>query len=262
MIRHMKLSRMLVSTLAIFAASSCLAAASTLSKAVRTSESMEPALSFPAEEQAAQRKLDALRARTGKRPKYRLASHRRHGIGRPRRLWRRRYNRARPRRTWIGSPSEGLKLTSIYIAADVHADTIRYPDWTPASAHRAYATDPRRRQADQEPMGRRDLAAEAARRGGYKTVLSGKWHVGEAEGMRPHEVGFDEFYGYYEAEKEITQSVDKRRYPDLVLNPERLEMLRGPASSDRARSWLQGRRRRQRSRRSTASRRWPRATAC
>ena len=44
MIRHMKLSRMLVSTLAILAASSCLAAASTLSKAVRTSDSLEPAL--------------------------------------------------------------------------------------------------------------------------------------------------------------------------------------------------------------------------
>ena len=40
---------------------------------------------------------------------------------------------------------------------------------------------------------------------GYATVLSGKWHVGEAEGMRPHDIGFDEFYGYYEAEKEISQ---------------------------------------------------------
>ena len=61
---------------------------------------------------------------------------------------------------------------------------------------------------------------------GYKTVLSGKWHVGEQVGMRPHDIGFDEFYGFYEAEKEITQGVDKRRYPDLVLNPERLAMLR------------------------------------
>jgi arylsulfatase len=61
---------------------------------------------------------------------------------------------------------------------------------------------------------------------GYRTVLSGKWHVGEAEGMRPHDVGFDEFYGYYGAQKEITQHLYKGRYPDLVLNPERLEMLR------------------------------------
>jgi arylsulfatase A-like enzyme len=67
---------------------------------------------------------------------------------------------------------------------------------------------------------------------GYKTVLSGKWHVGEVEGMRPHDVGFDEYYGYYGAQKEITQAYDKRRYPDLVLNPERLEMLRKTGASE------------------------------
>jgi len=41
---------------------------STLSKAVRTSESMEPALSFPAQEQSAQRRLGELRTKTGRRP--------------------------------------------------------------------------------------------------------------------------------------------------------------------------------------------------
>ena len=40
---------------------------------------------------------------------------------------------------------------------------------------------------------------------GYKTILSGKWHIGEAPGMRPFEVGFDEFYGFYPAQKEIVQ---------------------------------------------------------
>ena len=43
-------------------------AQSVLSKAVRTSESMEPALSHPAQETAAQTKLDALLAKNGKRP--------------------------------------------------------------------------------------------------------------------------------------------------------------------------------------------------
>ena len=60
---------------------------------------------------------------------------------------------------------------------------------------------------------------------GYKTLLSGKWHIGEMEGMRPHEVGFDEYYGFYAAEKEITQSFDKRRYPDLVLDPFKLAAI-------------------------------------
>jgi arylsulfatase len=67
---------------------------------------------------------------------------------------------------------------------------------------------------------------------GYRTVLSGKWHVGETEGMRPQDVGFDEFYGFYPAQKELSQGVDKRRYPDLVLNPERLEMLHKTGASE------------------------------
>ncbi len=57
---------------------------------------------------------------------------------------------------------------------------------------------------------------------GYYTILTGKWHTGEAKGMRPVEVGFDEFQGYYASQKELTQQVDERRYPDLVLNPERM----------------------------------------
>ena len=97
---------------------------------------------------------------------------------------------------------------------------------------------------------------------GYKTVLSGKWHVGEAEGMRPHDIGFDEFYGFYEAQKEISQGVDKRRYPDLVLNPERLAMLRKTGAQRGARARLQGRRDDRTSTRSTASRTWRKATGC
>lgn len=57
---------------------------------------------------------------------------------------------------------------------------------------------------------------------GYATLLTGKWHIGEAEGMRPHDIGFDEYYGYYPAQKEISQGVDARRYPDLVDNPKRM----------------------------------------
>lgn len=55
---------------------------------------------------------------------------------------------------------------------------------------------------------------------GYHTLLTGKWHVGEPKGMRPHDIGFDEFYGFYSAQKEITQGKDGRRFPDLVNDPE------------------------------------------
>jgi len=50
--------------------------------------------------------------------------------------------------------------------------------------------------------------------------------------MRPQDVGFDEFYGFYPAQKELLQSFDKRRYPDVVLNPERLKMLRDAGGSE------------------------------
>ncbi len=57
---------------------------------------------------------------------------------------------------------------------------------------------------------------------GYSTLLTGKWHVGEPKGMRPQDIGFDEYYGYYPAQKELSQSVDARRYPALVNNPARM----------------------------------------
>ncbi|KLU05077.1 Choline-sulfatase [Rhodopirellula islandica] len=67
---------------------------------------------------------------------------------------------------------------------------------------------------------------------GYVTLLSGKWHIGESERMRPHDVGFDEFYGYYPAQKEISQRVDARRFPGLVLNPERLAAFEAVGPTD------------------------------
>jgi len=50
---------------------------------------------------------------------------------------------------------------------------------------------------------------------GCCTALIGKWHLGEAKGILPYDVGFDECYGFYPAQKKITQRVDPSRYPDL-----------------------------------------------
>ncbi len=61
---------------------------------------------------------------------------------------------------------------------------------------------------------------------GYHTAAVGKWHIGEGDGMRPFEVGFDEWYGYYGAEKEISQEFDQRLYPDLVLDADKLAAYR------------------------------------
>jgi arylsulfatase len=53
---------------------------------------------------------------------------------------------------------------------------------------------------------------------GYYTVLTGKWHTGEGEGMRPWEVGFDEFQGHYCSQQGCIIQLDAGEYPDLVLN--------------------------------------------
>ncbi len=204
--------------------------ASTLTKAVQTSESMEPALSFPAQEQAAQKKLDALRARTGKRPNIVWLLVDDMGYGDPGAFGGgEAVGAATPNMDRLAR--EGFKLTSTY--SQPTCTPTRSAILTGRLPVRTGLTRPilagdkitRNPWADEISLPKLLSAA------GYKTVLSGKWHVGEAEGMRPHDVGFDEFYGYYSAQKEISQAVDKRRYPDLVLNPERMEMLRKTGAS-------------------------------
>jgi arylsulfatase len=204
---------------------------SVLSKAVRTSESMEPALSFPAQEQAAQQKLDALRARTGKRPNIVWFVIDDMGYGDPGCFGGgAAIGAATPNMDRLAH--EGLMLTSTYSQPTCTPTrsailTGRLPVRTgltrPILAGDRITKNP---WADEISLPK--LLSEA----GYTTVLAGKWHVGEAEGMRPHDVGFDEFYGYYPAQKELTQAVDKRRYPDLVLNPERMKMLRDTGASE------------------------------
>lgn len=219
----------LCAALAVTTGTTCLAQ-STLSKAVRTSESREPALSFPAQEQAAQARLEALRARTGKRPNIVWLLVDDMGYGDPGAFGGGgAIGAATPNMDRLAR--EGLKLTSTYSQATCTPTrsailTGRLPPRTgltrPILAGDRITKNP---WADEISLPK--LLGEA----GYSTVLSGKWHVGEAEGMRPHDIGFDEFYGYYAAQKEITQGVDKRRYPDLVLNPERLEMLKRTGAS-------------------------------
>ncbi len=216
---------------ALMLSAAAVLAQSVLTQAVRTSESMEPALVHPEQDAAAQAKLDALFATTGKRPNIVWFVVDDMGYGDP---------GAFGGGAAIGAATpnmdrlarEGLKLTSTYSQATCTPTrsailTGRLPVRTgltrPILAGDKITKNP---WADEISLPK--LLGEA----GYKTVLSGKWHVGEAEGMRPQDVGFDEFYGFYEAEKEISQGVDKRRYPDLVLNPERLEMLRRTGSSN------------------------------
>lgn len=207
------------------------AGASTLSRAIPVQENMEPAVPNPEQAEVARKKLADLRARTGKPPNivWLLADDM--GYGDP---------GAYGGGGAIGAATpnidrlarEGLRLTSAYSQPTCTPTrsailTGRLPVRTgltrPILAGDRLTKNP---WADEVSLPK--LLGEA----GYTTVLSGKWHVGEVEGMRPHDVGFDEFFGYYGAQKELTQQFDKRRYPDLALDSEKLAAYRAIGAND------------------------------
>jgi arylsulfatase A-like enzyme len=206
-------------------------AASVLARAVRTAQHLEPTLVHEGDRTAAAQKLAALRAKTGKQPNIvwllvddmGYSDPGCYGGGAV-------FGAATPNMDRLAR--EGLRLTSCYSQPTCTPTrsailTGRLPIRTgltrPILAGDKISKNP---WADEV-----SLPAMLGNRG-YSTVLCGKWHIGEAIGMRPHDVGFDEYFGFYPAQKELSQAVDKRRYPDLVLNPERLEMLKRTGASD------------------------------
>jgi arylsulfatase len=196
-------------------------AQSALSVAERTSESMEPALVHQEQIEAAGQKLDTLRATTGKRPNIVWFVIDDMGYGDP---------GVYGGGAAIGAATpniddlarEGLMLTSTY----------SQPTCTPTRSAMMLGRLPSRTGLTRpilagdtisvNPWEDEISVAAILSDAGYHTVLTGKWHTGELEGMRPFDVGFDEFQGYYASQKELTQQVDARRYPDLVLDPEML----------------------------------------
>ena len=193
--------------------------AQSLDRAVRTAENRQPAIPRPEQDKAAAAKLAALKARMVKRPNILWIVVDDMGYGDP---------GCYGGGAMVGAAtpnidrlaSGGLKLTSCYSQQTCTPTrsailTGRLPYRTglirPILAGDKLTKNP---WADELSLAK--LLSEA----GYYTLLTGKWHVGEPIGMRPHDVGFDEYYGYYSAQKEITQRYDPRRYPDLVDNPE------------------------------------------
>jgi arylsulfatase len=165
---------------------------SPLLKAERTHENFEPALVYPEQLRAAEAKLQALRKRTGKPPNILILVVDDLGYGDV---------GAYGGGEALGAPTpnidrlarEGLKLTSTY----------SQPSCTPTRAALNTGRLPVRSGLlrpsllnDTADISSEILAAKLLSQNGYVTGLSGKWHLGEKEGSRPWQVGFDEFEGF------------------------------------------------------------------
>ncbi len=200
-------------------------------RSVKFADNFEAAIPRPDQDKIADRKLSALKEKTGKRPNVLWLVVDDMGFGDP---------GAYSGGALAGASTpnidklaaEGLRLTSAYSQQTCTPTrsailTGRLPVRTglirPILAGDKLTANP---WADEVSLPK--LLSDA----GYFTLLTGKWHVGESKGMRPHDIGFDEYYGYYPAQKEISQRVDARRFPGLVLNPERLAAFEAVGPSD------------------------------
>ncbi len=186
---------------------------------------LEQFIPHPDQEAEASNKLDALKKKFGHSPNILILLTDDMGWGDP---------GAYGGGVAIGAPTpaidrlaaEGLKLTSTYAQ----------PTCTPTRAALMTGRLPTRsgltrpiltgEKVAVNPWADEVTAAAILSNAGYRTALSGKWHLGEQEGMLPHEVGYDEYFGILSVVSEFAQHFDVRLYPDMVLRPKRLAELR------------------------------------
>jgi len=220
----MKLNHLLIASLGILVFGiPTLHAQSALNRAKRTAENMEPSIPRPEQDKAVAEKLAALEKKTGKKPNVVWLLVDDMGFGDPGC-----YGGGKA----IGADTphmdrlaaQGLRLTSCY--SQNTCTPTRSAMLTGRLPVRTGLTRPilAGDKLTVNPWDGETCLAKTLGESGYNTLLVGKWHIGSVKGMRPHEVGFDEYYGFYGAAKESSQAVDPARYPDLVLDAEKLAL--------------------------------------
>jgi arylsulfatase len=190
-------------------------------KTTQTKEYLEPFIERPGQEKAAADKLAALEKKFGRKPNIVILLVDDMGWGDP---------GCYGGGILIGAPTPnidkmaagGLKLINTYAQ----------PTCTPTRAALMTGRIPTRSGLTRptlsgempkvNPWESENTAAKLLSNAGFRTALSGKWHLGEAKGSLPHEVGYDEYYGILSVISDFSQQLDKRLYPDLVLKPGRL----------------------------------------
>ncbi|GAA5123311.1 arylsulfatase [Luteolibacter yonseiensis] len=185
---------------------------------------LEPSIARPEQEKVAAGKLAALEKRFGRKPNILIVLVDDMGWGDP---------GCFGGGLLIGAPTPnidklatgGLKLLSVY----------SQPTCTPSRAALMTGRIPTRSGLTRptlsgevpkvNPWADEVTAAKLLSGSGYRTALSGKWHLGEGEGSYPHQCGYDEYYGILSVMSDFSQQLDKRLYPDLILRPDRLAAL-------------------------------------
>lgn len=186
---------------------------------------LEPAISRPGQEKVSEEKLADLEKRFGRKPNILILLVDDMGFG---------DLGSYGGGLLIGAPTpnmdrlaaNGLKLLSVY----------SQPTCTPTRAALMTGRIPTRSGLTRptlsgenpkvNPWDAETNAAKLLSKAGYRTALSGKWHLGEAIGSQPHEVGYDEYYGILSVISDFSQHFDRTYYPDLINRPERLKALK------------------------------------
>lgn len=189
-------------------------------KSFRFAENFEPVLQDATLDKAVAAKLAALHKRTGKPPNILIMVVDDLGYGDV---------GAYGGGEALGAPTphidrlahEGLKLTSTYAQ----------PTCTPTRATLNTGRLPVRTGmlkpallGDPTDSSKEIFAAALLSNVGYRTGLSGKWHLGEREGSRPWQVGFDEFQGFLTVINAYQD--DHPSSPDAANDPELLALLK------------------------------------
>jgi arylsulfatase len=195
-------------------------------RTIRVADYLEPAIPHPTQQQAALEKLRQFEAKNGRKANILIILVDDMGYGDPGSFGGgEMIGAATPNIDSLAAG--GLKLTSVYAT----------PVCTPSRAALMTGRIPARSgltrpllasdHPTKNPWADEVTAAKLLSENGYVTGLSGKWHIGEAKGMQPQDVGYDEFRGFLSVVSEYTQYMNLAKYSQLMLDSERLKTFKG-----------------------------------
>ena len=198
--------------------------------APRSHAYMEPAIPDAKQDAQVRAKLSALKKKTGREPNILILLVDDMGYGDP---------GAYGGGGAVGAPTphidalagNGLKLTSAYAQPTctptrAAINTGRLPTRSGLTRPMLTGENPK-----VNPWADEATAAGLLSQAGYRSGMSGKWHLGEMPGTQPHQVGFDEDFGILSVVSEMSQVIDGRIYPEIVNKPERLAAVKKIAST-------------------------------